>query len=61
MVLDEQRAKKLSYGGRINYVTGNIIGFVVLNVADAWNILIRRLGHTSLSATVAPYLWYDQQ
>jgi len=53
--------RELSCGGRINYLTGKIIGFVVLNVADAWNILIRRLGHTSLSGTVAPYLWYDQQ
>ena len=53
--------RELSCGGRINYLTGKIIGFVVLNVADAWNILIRGLGHTSLSGTVAPYLWYDQQ
>ena len=60
MVLDEQRAKKVSCGGRVNYVTGNIIGFVVLKMTDAWNTIIIRLGHTSLSETLAPYLWFDQ-
>ena len=56
MVLDEQRAKKLSCGARINYTTGNIIGFVVSKITDAWNTLLRVLGHTSLSQAIASYL-----
>lgn len=61
MVLDKQRANKLSCGARINYSTGNIIGFVVSKITDACNIIIRRLVHASLLETFAPYLCYDHQ
>lgn len=38
---------------------GNIIGFVGFAVTHAWTQLCGTLGHTTLSAVVAPYIWYS--
>ena len=44
---------------KMGYRIGNIIGYVVHCVWNAWRCLIRKMGHTNVSEVLAPYMCYN--
>lgn len=44
---------------RMNYRTGNVIGFVVQKIVVTWNAILRRVGTEILSTYILSYSWYN--
>ena len=54
---DLLKVKKATF--KLNYNTGNIIGYIVSKVTAAWKKLFAKIRVQSLSQSIAPYIWFD--